>query len=111
MAHGKFEFVGKGGSYFWLCVWTAVLTFLTLGIFFPWAYCARQKWTILHTVIDGNQLTFRGTGGGFFGTWLLIVILSLITFGLYIPWGYCRFQRWVTNNTYFADPGDNEHTN
>ena len=64
MAHGSFEFRGGGFGYLWLMIWTYILTILTLGIFWPWAYSARQRWISTHTFIDGNQLIFKGTGIG-----------------------------------------------
>lgn len=108
MSHGNFEFRGKGFGYLWLSIWTAVLTIVSFGILWPWAYCARQRWLATHTFIDGRQLVFKGSGLGFFATWLLILLLSVVTLGIYIPWGYCRIMRWQTNNLYFADPGDVE---
>jgi len=109
MAHGRFEFRGTGFGYLWLFIWTFLLTIFTLGIFYPWAYSAQQRWIAAHTLIDGKQLCFKGSGAGIFANWLLIMILSIITLGIYIPWGICRIQRWKTNNTYFADPGDIEY--
>lgn len=35
-----FEFDGSGFGYLWLCIWTTVLTVITCGLFFPWAYSA-----------------------------------------------------------------------
>ena len=110
MAHGDFRFEGKGLSYLWLSIWTGLLTTITLSLFWPWAYSAKQRWLAKNTFIDGKQLVFKGTGAGIFGTWLLVVLLSLITLGIYLPWGYCRIKRWQINNLYFADPGDIEKT-
>ncbi len=110
MAHGEFRFKGKGLSYFWLGLWTSVLTAVTLGLFWPWASTAQTRWMAEHTAIDGKQLTFKGSGAGFFGTWLLVAFLSIITLGLYMPWGFCRILRWQVNNLYFADAGDVEHS-
>ena len=108
MAHGQFEFRGIGGSYFWLLIWTSLLTAITFGLFFPWAITAIQQWIAKNTHIDGKRLVFKGTGGGFFGNYLLVWLLTIITFGIYSPWGFCRIQRWIVNNTYFADEGDIE---
>jgi len=38
-----FEFDGSGFGYLWLCIWTTVLTVITCGLFFPWAYSAQQR--------------------------------------------------------------------
>ncbi|HJH28155.1 MAG TPA: DUF898 family protein [Methanosarcinaceae archaeon] len=110
MVFGKFEFKGKGLNYLWLSIWTGLLIAISLGILFPWAYVAQQKWIAYNTSIDGKQLVFKGTGMGIFGTWLLIFILSIITLGLYSPWAYCRVKRWQTDNLYFAEEGDIEST-
>jgi len=109
MAKGNFEFKGGGGSYFILVLWTSILTAITLGLYYPWALSAIERWKAKNTYIDNQQLVFKGSGGGIFGTYLLIIILSIITLGIYIPWGACRIQRWKTNNLYFADIGDNEY--
>ena len=109
MAQGKFEFKGSGLGLLFLVIWTGILTLFTLGLFWPWAYSAQQKWIAKNTYIDGKRLVFKGSGVGIFSTWLLIVTLCLITLGIYAPWGYCRIKRWQTNNLYFADTGDDEN--
>lgn len=108
MAHGKFEFVGTGIGYLGIALLSFILTVVTLGLYGPWAYCAKQRWKTERTLIDGKRLTFKGTGVGVFGTFLLIIFLSIITLGIYIPWGVCRLERWRIHNTYFADAGDVE---
>ena len=97
-----FEFRGSGFGYVWVLLWTTVVSILTLGLFFPWAYSAQQRWIASNTYIDGRQLVFNGTGLGFLGHWLLIMILTIITLGLYLPWAYCRLKRWEIENTTFA---------
>jgi uncharacterized membrane protein YjgN (DUF898 family) len=99
----KFVFNGSGVGYIWLLLWTSILSIITLGLFFPWAYSAQQRWITSNTVIGGRQLAFTGTGLGLLGVWLIIMILSFITLGIYIPWGYCKLKRWETENTVFAD--------
>lgn len=102
MSNKVFEFRGTGIGYIWLLLWTTVVSILTLGLFFPWAYSALQRWIASNTFVNGRQLVFTGTGIGFFWTWLLIMILSAVTFGIFIPWGYCMLKRWETNNLDFA---------
>ena len=77
-----FEFDGSGFGYLWLCIWTTVLTVITCGLFFPWAYSAQQRWICSNTYVNGRQLRFDGTGFGFFFQWLLIMVLTTITFGI-----------------------------
>lgn len=109
MAHGNFEFRGKGLGFLWLFIWTSILTILTLGIFTPWAATEQIRWITARTEVDGKQLCFKGSGIGFIANWLLIEILTIITLGIYLPWGIVRYIRWIVENTYFADPGDVEY--
>ena len=97
-----FLFEGSGLGYLWLLLWTCLLTVITFGVFFPWAYSAQQRWICSNTYVEGRQLEFTGTGVEFFFQWLLILILVYLTLGLYTPWGYCRLKRWETENTVFA---------
>lgn len=94
-----FEFRGSGFGYLWVLLWTSLLTAITFGLFFPWAYSAQQRWIAANTLLNGRPLEFTGTGVGFFGQWLLIMLLTIITLGIYAPWGYCRFKRWEVENT------------
>ena len=98
-----FQFRGAGLGFLWLVIWTSVVTALTLGLFFPWAFAFQQRWIASNTFIGGRQLAFTGSGLSFLGTWLLIVVLTLITLGVYTPWGYCRFKRWEVEHTVFAE--------
>lgn len=99
----QFEFKGSGFGYFWLLIWTTVISVLTFGLYFPWAYSAQQRWICRNTYVEGRRLRFEGTGLGFFFQWLFIMVLTTITFGLYAPWGYCQFKRWETEKTVFDD--------
>ena len=105
---GKFEFHGTGRSYFWLTLKTGLLTAITLGLYWPAAYTAQQRWIAENTLIDGKQLVFTGTGMDIFLLGLKTLILSIITAGIYAPWGWCAIKRWQVDNTYFADLGDVE---
>lgn len=99
----KFEFRGSGLGYFWLFLWTSLVSIITFGLFFPWAYSAQQRWIADNTYVGGRRQAFVGSGLGLLGHWLLIMILTFITFGLYMPWAYCRLKRWEVENTVFAD--------
>ncbi len=99
----EFRFTGGGFGYFWLMLWTMILTVVTCGLFYPWACSYTQRWICAHTFVQGRQLEFIGTGFGFFFQWLLIMLFTAITFGLYAPWGYCRLKRWKIENMRFKE--------
>jgi uncharacterized membrane protein YjgN (DUF898 family) len=108
MTEGTFDFKGTGLSYLWVTIWTGLLTVITLGLLFPVAYAAQQRWIAENTFINGKQLVFQGSGLGIFVIWLKILLFSILTLGLYAPWGWCRIKRWQIDNLYFASPGDIE---
>ena len=103
MGQTNFEFRGSGLGYFWLALWTTVLTIITGGLFFPWAISAQKRWQASNTFIGGRQLRFCGTGLSFLWQWILISVFTVITLGIYIPWAVCRVYRWVAKNTMFED--------
>ncbi len=103
MANKVFEFRGSGLGYCWLLLWTTIVSVLTVGLFFPWAYSAQQRWIASNTYVNDRQLIFNGSGMSFLLTWLIIMVLCAITCGLFTPWGYCMLKRWETDNTGFAD--------
>ena len=61
-----FVFVGSGLGYLWLLIWTTVVSIITVGLFFPWAYSAQQRWICANTYVEGRRLRFDGTGLGLF---------------------------------------------
>ncbi|HHR86240.1 MAG TPA: DUF898 family protein [Candidatus Acetothermia bacterium] len=60
-----------------------LLAAITLGLYWPAAYAAQQRWIAKNTLIDGKQLVFTGTAIGIFSVWLKILLLSIITAGIY----------------------------
>ncbi|MDD5502967.1 MAG: DUF898 family protein [Candidatus Thermoplasmatota archaeon] len=100
---GMFEFKGKGLSFFWLLLWTSFLTSITIGIFFPWAYCARLRWGAKNLYYNGKRMQFKGDGLDLLGQWLLMLLLIIITLGIYTPWAYCRIMRWTAEHTSFEE--------
>ena len=101
---------GSGSSYFdggllQLIGWQilgSIITSLTLGICFPWAYCMVFSWEAKHTVIGGRRLTFDGTPVQLFGLWIKWLILIIITLGIYSFWVNISLKKWRTSHTHFA---------
>ena len=80
-----------------------LVTFLTLGICFPWAICMIYRWEAKHTVINGHRLNFNGTGAQLFGNWIKWLLLTIITLGIYSLWLNIKLMQWKTKHTEFAD--------
>lgn len=80
-----------------------LLTGITCGIAFPWAYCMILKWETNHTIINGRRLVFDGTGGQLFGKYILWVLLTIVTCGIYSFWLGIKMKQWVVSHTHFAN--------
>lgn len=78
-----------------------LISFLTLGICYPWALCLVYGWKINHTVIEGRRLHFHGTGMSLFGNWVKWFLLTVITLGIYGFWVGIELEKWKVKNTNF----------
>ena len=80
----------------------ALITFFTIGICLPWAYCMLYRWEANHTVIQGRRLVFTGSAVSLFGQWIKWLLLSIITLGIYGFWVGIKLKQWRVKNTRFA---------
>ena len=78
-----------------------MITSVTLGIGFPWAYCFVKRWEAKHTIINGRRLDFDGTGLQLIGKWILWILLTIITFGIYGLWIGIKLRQWRVSHTHF----------
>lgn len=78
-----------------------LITFITLGICYPWALCMVYGWKINHTVVEGKRLHFIGTATDLFVNWIKWFFLCLITFGIYSFWLGVALEKWKVKNTVF----------
>ena len=78
----------------------AIVTFLTLGICFPWAVCFEERWNAKHTIIDGHQLYFDGKAMQLFGNYIKWFLLTIITLGIYSFWLNIKMKQWITSHTH-----------
>ena len=81
----------------------ALVTTVTLGICYPWAFCMIYRWEANHTVVNGHRLKFNGTALQLFGNWIKWLLLTLITFGIYGFWLKINLMKWKAKHTVFAD--------
>ena len=79
-----------------------LITSLTLGICYPWAYCMVYGWEAKHTVINGKRLQFDGTAIQLFGNWIKWLFLCIITLGIYGFWLNISLKKWKTKHTHFV---------
>ena len=79
----------------------ALVTFITFGICYPWAFCMIYGWEAKHTVINGRRLKFDGKAIQLFGNWIKWLLLCIITFGIYSFWLGIALKKWRTKHTHF----------
>ena len=91
---GLFQYIGH-------VLLGSIVTVLSFGLLFPWAYTNMIDWKVKHTVIDGRRLRFDGSAMGLFGQWIKWFLLILITFGIYGFWVNIALKKWITKNTHF----------
>ena len=84
------------------CIFGAIITILTLGICFPWAYCMIYEWQAEHTVVDGKRLSFDGTAMQLFGNWIKWLLLTIVTLGIYGFFVGIQLMKWKAKHTHFA---------
>ena len=95
------------GGLLQLIGWTILgflVTALTFGICFPWAFTMKYGWETKHTVINGRRLQFDGTALQLFGNWIKWLVLTIITLGIYGFWLPIKLKKWRTKHTSFVEP-------
>jgi predicted RNA-binding Zn-ribbon protein involved in translation (DUF1610 family) len=101
----EFKYTGEWSELFGVVFVQGLLSTLTLGIYYPWAYCKIRKWVLEHTTVQDRQLTFIGNGSELFGILFLQVILVIVTAGIWallqIP--VQKLIEYDTANTKFSE--------
>ncbi|MCH5172445.1 MAG: sn-glycerol-3-phosphate ABC transporter ATP-binding protein UgpC [Erysipelotrichales bacterium] len=87
-------------------VWN-VLTFLTLGIAYPFILCWKKKWYAKHTIYDGKRLSFDGNGEELIGKWLLWMLLTIVTLGIYGLFVPKKILEWEASHTHIEEDHKN----
>ncbi len=94
------QFKGTGSQLFAIDLLNAVLTILTLGLYYPWAKARKLKYLYQHTEIAGSPFDFLGTGREIFRGFIkAILILIGIMFAFYLP---ILFPEKIYNNELYS---------
>lgn len=98
---GSLDFRGKWTDLFANWILVALLTAVTLGIYYPWGYARMRRVILRNTYYQDKPLDFDGTGGELFGELLVVVLLTLVTLGLYAFLGFAavRILKWDARHT------------
>lgn len=101
--NGQSVFTGGMLGYIGICLATALLSAITLGLAYPWLMCWKESWYAEHTYINGKQLAFNGTGVQLFGRCLLWLLLTILTIGIYGLWVPIKMHQWIISHTHFVE--------
>lgn len=83
--HERFRFFGTGSEFFGIWIVNGILTFITLGLYFPWATVKVRKYLYSNTELQGTRFAFHGTGKEVFKGFVIFMLGALgfgITVGL-----------------------------
>ncbi|MBP6385425.1 MAG: DUF898 domain-containing protein [Pseudarcicella sp.] len=78
----KLEFFGKGSDYFAIMIVNWLLTFFTLGLYYPWAKAKRLHYIHGQTALNNERFHFSGTGKEMFSGFIKIILLFIAIFGI-----------------------------
>lgn len=98
----RFRFDGGASTYIGTALLAVLVTTVSFGLAYPFAFVLMERWRAKHSYIDGRPLVFTGTGWGLFGLWIKWFLLIVVTLGIYSLWVGPRIQKWKWENTAFA---------
>jgi uncharacterized membrane protein YjgN (DUF898 family) len=101
----KINFTGKGSEFFGIWILNAFLTFLTIGLYYPWAKASTLKYIYSNVELDGHKFTFHGTGNEMFWGFVKVLVLLATVFAVMIfvgPYGIFAFYGILFLITPFA---------
>lgn len=92
---GQFKFTGEGGKFFCLFFVQGLLTFITFGIYYPWAIKNILAYFADNLTLDGKKFKFDGDGADMFSLFLVQYLLIGITCGLYTPVAELQIRKYL----------------
>ena len=97
----RFSFQGRATAFINLFVGGALLTALTLGLYYPFFATARHGFLVAHSRFGDRSFAFDGRGRDLFGPFLLALLLTVPTLGLVWFWFWARRTRYYWEHTSF----------
>ncbi|MFN8103235.1 MAG: DUF898 family protein [Acidimicrobiia bacterium] len=66
-----FQFDGGAATFLGTALLAWMVSFVTLGLFFPYSVVLMMRWGAKHTTVQGRRLAFYGSAAALLGHWLL----------------------------------------
>lgn len=98
----RFTFRGDYGDFFAIYVVGALLTVISLGLYFPYFHANIRKYVVKETKFGNRAFEFSGTGGDLFARHLLLYLLLPLTLGIYYFWHTAYRHRYYWEHTRFG---------
>jgi len=78
----KIEFTGKGAEFFGILLLNYLLTFITLGLYYPWAKVNKLRYVYGQTVFSDTRFSFHGTGKELFIGFIKVYLMFAALYGI-----------------------------
>lgn len=98
----RFSFRGAARNFVRVFVPGALLTLITLGLYYPFFQNNIRRFLVDHSYYGATAFGYDGKGRDLFGPFLLAVVLSVLTLGVYGFWFSAYLQRYFFGHTSFA---------
>jgi uncharacterized membrane protein YjgN (DUF898 family) len=82
----KITYDGDTSEFFWKNFLGAILSYITMGIYFPWLMAWNIKYHSQHTVFQGNRFNIDVTGQDLLILYLKNILFFALSLGLATPW-------------------------
>ncbi|GEO03177.1 hypothetical protein AAE02nite_08410 [Adhaeribacter aerolatus] len=90
-----FVFHGKGTAYFEIQLANWVLTFISLGFYYPWAKANSLRYLYSKTEFAGSRFTFHGTGKEMFLGFIKAIGIFILLYGAVMAGALSGSQTWL----------------
>jgi uncharacterized membrane protein YjgN (DUF898 family) len=98
----RLSFRGRLADFIKLFVKGALLTMMTLGLYYPVFETRRHAFLVSHSYFGNEKFHFDGNGRDLFWSFVLALLLSVPTLGLCWFWFLAKKQRYFWDHTTFG---------
>lgn len=98
----RLSFRGRLADFIKLFVKCALLTMITLGLYYPVFETRRHAFLVSHSYFGNEKFHFDGNGRDLFWSYVLALLLSVPTLGLCWFWFLAKKQRYFWDHTTFG---------
>lgn len=84
----KLIFHGEGSKLFGIMIVNAILTVLTLGLYYPWAKVAKLHYLYHEAEFSGSRFEFHGKGREVFKGFIKAILIFIVAYGLLLSAPY-----------------------